>query len=227
VWALKTPSNSGSSITLYAYKSRLVHAPLRQGVRNRPRVGGQRAMARNGRASMSRNGNNSMDENEIREALNRHWAASDANDFDVEHDIYKYILNRDALGVGFSLGSPRARSSAPGRFLPAVRARDAAGRPVPARTAEFFAQHLDQSERRMAGGRPRREYRRLGRPAASSIASKSDRASTPALCGAAARLASSLSSTSPSSVQTSANSSATRTLRASAIFSMTSSPTPA
>ena len=29
-----------------------------------------------------------MDENEIREALNRHWAASDANDFDVEHDIY-------------------------------------------------------------------------------------------------------------------------------------------
>jgi len=30
-----------------------------------------------------------MDENEIREALNRHWAASDANAFDVEHDIYR------------------------------------------------------------------------------------------------------------------------------------------
>jgi len=30
-----------------------------------------------------------MAENEIREALNRHWAASDANDFDVEHDIYR------------------------------------------------------------------------------------------------------------------------------------------
>jgi hypothetical protein len=30
-----------------------------------------------------------MDENEIRAALNRHWAASDANDFDVEHDIYR------------------------------------------------------------------------------------------------------------------------------------------
>ena len=30
-----------------------------------------------------------MDEDEIREALNRHWAASDANDFDVEHDIYQ------------------------------------------------------------------------------------------------------------------------------------------
>ncbi len=30
-----------------------------------------------------------MDENEIRKALNLHWAASDANDFDVEHDIYR------------------------------------------------------------------------------------------------------------------------------------------
>ena len=34
-----------------------------------------------------------MDENEIREALNRHWAASNANEFDVEHDIY----SEDAL----------------------------------------------------------------------------------------------------------------------------------
>jgi hypothetical protein len=30
-----------------------------------------------------------MDEDTIREALNRHWAASDTNDFDVEHDIYR------------------------------------------------------------------------------------------------------------------------------------------
>jgi hypothetical protein len=30
-----------------------------------------------------------MDANEIRQALNRHWAASDANDFEVEHDIYR------------------------------------------------------------------------------------------------------------------------------------------
>jgi hypothetical protein len=30
-----------------------------------------------------------MDQGEIREALNRHWAASDANDFEVEHDIYR------------------------------------------------------------------------------------------------------------------------------------------
>src|SRR5271165_5518758 len=38
---------------------------------------------------MIRNGNSSMDENEIRDALNRHWAASDANEFEVEHDIYR------------------------------------------------------------------------------------------------------------------------------------------
>jgi hypothetical protein len=30
-----------------------------------------------------------MDGNEIRAALNRHWAAADANDFEVEHDIYR------------------------------------------------------------------------------------------------------------------------------------------
>ena len=30
-----------------------------------------------------------MGEGEIREALNRHWAASDANEFEVEHDIYR------------------------------------------------------------------------------------------------------------------------------------------
>jgi hypothetical protein len=37
----------------------------------------------------NRNGSSGMDENEIREALNRHWAASDANEFGVEHDIYR------------------------------------------------------------------------------------------------------------------------------------------
>jgi len=30
-----------------------------------------------------------MSENEIREALDRHWAAADANDFAGEHDIYR------------------------------------------------------------------------------------------------------------------------------------------
>jgi hypothetical protein len=29
-----------------------------------------------------------MDETNTRDALNRHWAASDTNDFEVEHDIY-------------------------------------------------------------------------------------------------------------------------------------------
>jgi hypothetical protein len=30
-----------------------------------------------------------MDEKRIREALDRHWAASDANEFEAEHDIYR------------------------------------------------------------------------------------------------------------------------------------------
>jgi len=30
-----------------------------------------------------------MDENKIRKALDDHWAASDANDFEAEHDIYR------------------------------------------------------------------------------------------------------------------------------------------
>jgi hypothetical protein len=30
-----------------------------------------------------------MDDRTIRAALERHWAASDANDFDVEHEIYR------------------------------------------------------------------------------------------------------------------------------------------
>lgn len=38
---------------------------------------------------MTRNGSSRMNETAIREALNRHWAASDANDFVVEHDIYR------------------------------------------------------------------------------------------------------------------------------------------
>jgi hypothetical protein len=30
-----------------------------------------------------------LGEHEIRQALDRHWAASDANDFEVEHEIYR------------------------------------------------------------------------------------------------------------------------------------------
>jgi len=33
-------------------------------------------------------GDGKVDEDRIREALDRHWVASDANAFDVEHDIY-------------------------------------------------------------------------------------------------------------------------------------------
>jgi hypothetical protein len=38
---------------------------------------------------MTMDGNFEMDEKEVRKALDRHWAASDANEFDVEHDIYR------------------------------------------------------------------------------------------------------------------------------------------
>lgn len=38
---------------------------------------------------MASTGNGHMDENEIREALNCHRAASDANDFDAAYDIYR------------------------------------------------------------------------------------------------------------------------------------------
>src|SRR5689334_8690860 len=37
----------------------------------------------------ARNGSSRMDENQIREALNRHWSAADADDFGIEHDIYR------------------------------------------------------------------------------------------------------------------------------------------
>jgi hypothetical protein len=40
-------------------------------------------------AQITRNGSGGIIESEIREALDRHWAASDANDLDVEHDIYR------------------------------------------------------------------------------------------------------------------------------------------
>ena len=46
-------------------------------------------MAGNGLGLTTSNGSGSMDRNEIGDALNRHWAASDANDFDAEHDIYR------------------------------------------------------------------------------------------------------------------------------------------
>lgn len=38
---------------------------------------------------MTDNSNSKANEMQVREALDRHWAASDANDFDVEHDVYQ------------------------------------------------------------------------------------------------------------------------------------------
>src|SRR5580698_359839 len=46
-------------------------------------------MARWGNALITKSGSSRMDEIEIREALNRHWVASDASEFDIEHDIYR------------------------------------------------------------------------------------------------------------------------------------------
>jgi hypothetical protein len=40
-----------------------------------------------GRALMAHQGD--MRDQEIRAALDRHWAASDANDFEAEHSIYR------------------------------------------------------------------------------------------------------------------------------------------
>lgn len=39
-----------------------------------------------------------MTDNEVRKALDRHWAASDANDFAVEHEIYDAVLEYPQSG---------------------------------------------------------------------------------------------------------------------------------
>ena len=51
---------------------------------------------------MTSNGSGSMDKNEIRQALNRHRAAADANDFDGEHDIHRMdaVLEYPQSGEG-------------------------------------------------------------------------------------------------------------------------------
>jgi hypothetical protein len=45
-----------------------------------------------------------MDEKDLRGVLERHWAASDANDLDVEHDIY-----RDDAHLGYPQSGERIR----------------------------------------------------------------------------------------------------------------------
>src|SRR5207302_3239171 len=59
-----------------------------------------------------------MAEQKIRAALDRHWAASDANDFEGEHQIYREdaVLEypqsgeRSAAGKTFSCLAPRSRT---------------------------------------------------------------------------------------------------------------------
>ena len=59
-----------------------------------------------------------MEDQEIRAALDRHWAASDANDFEVEHDIYRedavleYPQSGERIRAGaiFSRRAPRNRT---------------------------------------------------------------------------------------------------------------------
>jgi ketosteroid isomerase-like protein len=46
-----------------------------------------------------------MSDDEVRDALRRHWAASDANDFDAEHDIY-----RDDAVLEYPQSGERVRS---------------------------------------------------------------------------------------------------------------------
>ena len=59
-----------------------------------------------------------MEDHDIRAALDRHWAASDANDFEAEHQIYREdaVLeypNRASASAGsgrFSHLAPRSRT---------------------------------------------------------------------------------------------------------------------
>ena len=63
-----------------------------------------------------------MAETEIREALNRHWAASDANDFDAEHDLYRedavleYPQSRERIRGRHNIQASRAAQPNQKRF---------------------------------------------------------------------------------------------------------------
>src|SRR5690242_19358337 len=73
-----------------------------------------------------------MDDNDIKAALDRHWVASDANDFEAEHEIYR----EDAV-----LEYPQSRE------LPRVQRW-----PGP-HVAFAFAQQMPDEHRELAGGR--------------------------------------------------------------------------
>jgi hypothetical protein len=52
-----------------------------------------------------------MEDRQIRAALDRHWAASDANDLEGEHQIYREdAVLESAGGARFSRLAPRSRT---------------------------------------------------------------------------------------------------------------------
>jgi hypothetical protein len=63
-----------------------------------------------------------MTEHEIRDALDRHWAASDNNDFDLEHDIYRddavleYPQSRECIRGRHNIQASRAAQPNAKRF---------------------------------------------------------------------------------------------------------------
>ena len=66
-----------------------------------------------------------MEDREIRRALERHWAVSDANNFEAEHDIYREdavleyaqsAANASAAGATFSRLAPPNRTGNTSRY---------------------------------------------------------------------------------------------------------------
>ena len=63
-----------------------------------------------------------MENDDLRVALNRHWAASDANDFETEHDIYRedavldYPQSRERIRGRRNIQSSRAAQPSRKRF---------------------------------------------------------------------------------------------------------------
>src|SRR4051794_29287636 len=67
-------------------------------------------------------GSDIMNENEIRDALNRHWSAADVNDFDIEHDIYRedalleYPQSGERIRGRYNIQASRAAQPSVKRF---------------------------------------------------------------------------------------------------------------
>ena len=88
-----------------------------------------------------------MEAREIRAALDRHWAASDANDFEAEHQIYR----EDAVS---NIRNRASASAADGRFSrPAPRSRTGSASPCGGSSAQATSGSPNSSSP-MTGGRP-------------------------------------------------------------------------